>query len=317
MTAQAHGARGARGGGAWRRFRRHRLALVAAAALALAALVALLAGTLAPYPPSEQFLHSGGAALDPLAARASGKFEAPSAAHLLGTDQLARDILSRTLLALRISLLAAAVAVIAVTAIGVTVGLVAASGPRWLDDLLMRATDVAYAFPELLLAILLRAALGERGTLLGMHSLLGVEASAWLLFAAIALSGWPTMARLMRGQLLALREREFTTAAVALGASRRRIALRHWLPNAAGPVIVEAAFVAPRAIFAEATLSFIGIGVTPPTPSLGVLIADHFGFVTLQWTALAVPVALLALLFLAFQLLGDGLLAVLDPRAAR
>src|SRR5690606_25179922 len=105
------------------------------------------------------------------------------------------------------------------------------------------------------------------------------------------------------------------TAAVALGARRRRIALRHWLPNALPPLLVEASFVAPRAIFAEATLSYLGIGVTPPTPSIGVLLADHFGFVLLQWTALAIPVAVLVVLFVAFQVAGDGLRAALDPRA--
>ena len=125
------------------------------------------------------------------------------------------------------------------------------------------------------------------------------------------------MARLVRGQLLSLRETEFSTAATSMGATTSRIAIRHWLPNAAGPVIVEATFLVPRAIFAEAALSFIGIGITPPTPSLGVLMASHFTFVGVQWIALAIPVTLLVLIFLAFQVIGDGLRDAMDPRTRR
>ena len=252
---------------------------------------------------------------DPLAQRDTGKFEAPTRAHPLGTDHLARDVFSRTLHGLRISMLTAVVTMIAVAVLGVGVGLLAASGPRWLDALLMRGTDVAFAFPDLLLAILLRAALGERTSILGARSLLGVEADAWLVFVAVSATAWPALARVTRVLLLSLREREFSLAATALGASRWRVALRHWLPNAVAPLLVQITFIAPRAIFAEATLSFIGVGIRPPTPSLGVLIADHFGFVMVQWTALAVPVALLAVIFLAFQLAADGLRVALDPRS--
>ena len=300
----------------WRRLRRNRPATIAAAFIAAIALVALLAGVIAPYGTSEQFLKATGPSLDPLARRDTGKFEAPSVAHLFGTDQLGRDIFSREIVGLRISLSAALVAIVLVTLIGVCIGTIAASGPRWLDDLLMRLTDVAYAFPDLLLIILLRAALGDRNALFGRRSLAGIEANVWLLFFAISLTAWPTMARLVRGQLLSIRETDFSHAAIALGASPVRLALRHWLPNAISPVIVEATFLAPRAIIAEAALSFIGVGVQPPTPSLGLLINEHFGFVAVQWTALAFPVALLALLFMAFQFCGDGLRDALDPRVS-
>lgn len=298
--------------------RRHRGMFVAAAMLVALTVVAIFADAIAPYDPQQQHLRvaegAGATTLfDPMAERDSGKFGAPSRDHLLGTDELARDIFSRMLAGLRISLAAAVFALVMVVVIGVSVGAGAAAGPRWVDELLMRATDVAYAFPDLLLIILLRAALGNE--IFGMSRIAGVDTGVWLLFLAISLTAWPTMARLVRARMLVLREQEFSIAASALGATRRRLVFQHWLPNLGGAVIVEATFVVPRAIFAEAALSFIGIGVTPPTPSLGVLIASHFTFIGVQWTALAFPVALLVLIFLAFQVVGDGLRDALDPRS--
>ncbi|MPZ97797.1 MAG: ABC transporter permease subunit [Dehalococcoidia bacterium] len=300
---------------AFRRLRRNRAATASLALIAALVFVALFADLIAPYDPSRQFLEapSGAAPADPLALRDTGKYEAPSAEHFFGTDQLARDIFSRTVYGLRISLAAAFFAIAIVTVIGVAVGMLAVAGPRPFDAVLMRATDVAYAFPDLLLIILLSAALGNE--VLGFRSIAGVDASVWILFLAISLTAWPTMARLVRGQLLAIRETEYSQAARALGASQTRIATRHWLPNATGPLIVEATFLVPRAIFAEAALSFIGVGVNPPTPSLGVLIREHFDFVQITWTGLAFPAGILALLFLAFQFLGDGLRDALDPRS--
>jgi len=302
-------------GMAWRRMRRNRPATVAGAIIVAFVLFAILADVIAPHDPYQQFFKRGEAAVDSLGRISNGKFEAPSLDHLFGTDELARDIFSRTLIGLRISLGAAFFAIVVVTTIGVTLGLVSAAGPRWLDDLVMRGTDIAYAFPDLLFIILLRAAFGD--SLFGMRSIAGVDTGLLLLFLAISLTAWPTVARLVRGQVLSLRETEFSTAAQALGASRSRIAVRHWLPNAAGPVIVEATFLVPRAIFAEAALSFIGLGPPPPTPSLGLLISSHYSFVTVQWTALAFPVAVLSVLFVVFQFFGDGLRDALDPRSSR
>jgi ABC-type dipeptide/oligopeptide/nickel transport system permease subunit len=309
-----------RGSTSWRRLIGRPTTVVAAVFLVALVVVAVFADAIAPYGPQEQFLRVDGTAdattlFDPLADRASGKFEAPSRAHLFGTDELARDIFSRTVIGLRISLAAAVFALVAVVLLGVTVGAAAVAGPIWMDRTLMRVTDVAYAFPDLLLIILLRAAFGNE--LFGYTSVAGISTGVWLLALAISLTAWPTMARLVRGRMLVLREQEFSTAAIALGAGQRRLVVRHWLPNLGGPVIVEATFIVPRAIFAEAALSFIGIGVTPPTPSLGVLMASHFSFVAVQWTALAIPVALLVCIFLAFQVLGDGLRDALDPRMGR
>lgn len=301
----------------FRRLRRNRLATASFFFVIALIVIAAFANLIAPNGISEQFLGeaTGETAGNPLAARDTGKFEGPSWEHLLGTDQLARDIFSRTVVGLRISLGAAFFAVVVVSTIGVGVGAMAAIGPRWMDALLMRTTDIAFAFPDLLLIILLSAAFGD--SIFGLSAIAGVNMRIWLLFFAIALTSWPTTARLVRGQLLTIREMEYVTAARAMGASPRRIALRHMIPNASGPVIVNATFLVPRAIIFEATLSFIGLGVPPPQPSLGLLINDHFAFVNLQWTALAVPTLLLATLFLAFQFFGDGLQDAMNPRTEK
>ena len=302
-------------GEAWLRLKANRGAVVSLVVIASLILVAIFAELIAPYDTSEQFLAeaSGSTTIDPLRERDTGKYETPTAEHIFGTDQLARDIFSRTVVGFRISLSAAIFAIVVVTTIGVLVGTLAAAGPSIADRLLMRVTDVAYAFPDLLLIILLRSAFGTE--IFGLNSILGLEANVVLLFLAISLTAWPTMARLVRGQLLSIRETEYTQAAIALGASRTRIAVRHWLPNAMGPVTVEATFLVPRAIFAEAALSFIGVGVSAPTPSLGLLINEHFRFVGITWSGLLFPTVLLAILFIAFSFFGDGLRDALDPRS--
>ena len=298
---------------AFRRMRKNRAAIVSLVALVVLGLAAIFADVIVPYSPSEQFFEAAsGANLNPLDPRATGKYEPPSAEHIFGTDHLARDIFSRTVVGLRISLSAALFGIIVVTVIGVLVGTLAATGPRFMDDLLMRGTDVAFAFPDLLLMILLRSAFGT--TIFGMNSIAGIDSTILLLFLAISLTAWPTIARLVRGQLLSIREQEYATAAIAVGASPARVAFRHLLPNALTPVIVEVTFLVPRLIFAEAALSFIGIGISPPTPSLGILLADHFRFVRISWTALAIPCAVLATLYLSFNFFGDGLRDALDPR---
>lgn len=300
----------------YRRMRRNRAAVVSMFVIGALVVVAAFASLIAPYSPSEQFLERAAVTVtDPLAPRATGKFERPSPEHVFGTDQLARDIFSRTVVGLRISLSAAFFAIVVVAVVGVVVGAVAASGHHFVDDLFMRITDITYSFPDLLFIILLRSVFGN--SLFGFQRVLGIDASLLLLFLAISLTAWPTMARLIRGQLLSIRELEYTHAAQAIGATRWQLVTRHWLPNAMGPAIVELTFLAPRAIFAEATLSFIGIGVNPPTPSLGVLISEHFSWMSINWTGVAFPTVVLAALFLAFQFFGDGLRDAFDPRARR
>jgi oligopeptide transport system permease protein len=301
---------------AYRRLKRNHAAVVSGFVIIALVFTAVFATAIAPYSPSKQFFKTSTVSVtDPLAPRDTGKFEKPTREHIFGTDQLARDIFSRTVIGLRISLGAAFFAIGVVTVTGIIVGTLAASGPRFVDDLLMRGTDIIYSFPDLLLIILLRSVFGN--SLFGFQKILGIDASLLLLFLAIGATAWPTMARLIRGQLLSIRETDYTMAARALGANQWRVAIRHWLPNAVGPAIVELTFLAPRAIFAEAALSFIGIGANPPTPSLGVLISEHQAWVSINWTGVAFPTAVLALLFLAFQFFGDGLRDALDPRMMR
>ncbi len=215
---------------AWKRLKRNRAATISAGVIGVLVLVALFAELVAPYDPYEQFLaESTGAIGDPLTPRETGKFEAPSGSHFFGTDHLARDIFSRTVIGLRISLAAAFFAIVVVTFIGIAVGAMAASGSKFFDDLLMRATDIAYAFPDLLLIILLRAAFGDE--IFGQKSLIGMDAGVLLLFLAISLTAWPTTARIVRGQLLSIREMEYSSAARALGASPRGTGCRtRWAP---------------------------------------------------------------------------------------
>jgi len=226
-------------------------------------------------------------------------YQGPSGAHWLGTDALGRDILSRLLQGARVSLSVGVVTQVIVLALGLTVGTVAALGGRLLDNLLMRLTDVAYAFPDLLFIILLRAVFG--GSLL-------------MIIFAIALVQWTTIARLVRAQLLSLKEHDFALAARSLGANDVRIALRHLLPNCLGPVIVAVAFGVPQAIFAEASLSFIGIGVAPPLPSWGSMVQDGYQAIFAYPHVVLAPTIAIAVVMLSFTFLSDGLRDALDPR---
>lgn len=233
--------------------------------------------------------------------------EAPSWAHFFGTDHLGRDNWSRVLSGIKTSLEIGIGTQIIVLFVGVSVGIAAAMGGRWSDSLLMRLTDVTYAFPDLLLIILVRSVLYQRHIpVLGEPRL--------QVMIAIAMVNWVTIARLVRGQMLSLAERDFVMAARTLGASNRRIAVQHMLPNTLGPVTVAFTFGIPFAIFAEATLGFLGLGVPPPTPSLGNLVFDGYNAMQLTPWIVAFPAGAIALLMLCFTFLGDGLRDALDPR---
>jgi len=226
---------------------------------------------------------------------------------LLGTDQLGRDILSRLIWSTQISMLVGFVPVAIIFAIGVSVGLAAGYFGGWTDQILMRITDVIYAFPDLLFLFIIMATL--RNTAIG-----DIQGGLLLIFVAIAIVNWVGMARLVRGQVLALKEREFVEAARAIGAPAKRIMIRHLFPNILAPVIVSVAFGIPSAMLAEAVLSFFGIGIKPPTPSWGVMINEGFVvFSTTAWPVL-LPAFCISIVMLAFTFLGDGLRDALDPR---
>lgn len=227
----------------------------------------------------------------------------PSATHWFGTDDLGRDIFVRAWMGTRISLFIGITAAFLDILIGALYGGIAGYFGGQRDELMMRFVDMLYGIPQLLLIILL-AVVFQPGLL--------------SIIAALSLTGWIGSARLVRGQMLQLRETEYVVAARSIGAGFPRLFSRHLLPNAAGPLIVAVTFSVPHAIFAEATLSFLGLGVPPPLSSLGTMISD--GLVTIltgQSWRLIVPAILISLIQLAFNAVGDGLRDALDPRTLR
>ena len=230
--------------------------------------------------------------------------KSPSRAHILGTDAAGRDVFSRLLYAGRVSLSVGLVAVSIYTAIGMTLGALAGYFGSWVDGLVMRLADVFLSFPSLIIIITMVAVLGP---------------SIYNVMLAIGLLGWPPIARLLRGDLLSLREREFVTAARAIGAPGWRIVTRHLLPNALAPIIVAATFGIANAILLEAGLSFLGLGVPPPTASWGNMLTDAQSLTVLEsmlWLWIP-PGVMIALAVLSINFIGDGLRDALDPHLRR
>ena len=309
MATQTTAVRGAvarpRSGGslwadAWTRLRKNKLAILGLIMVILLLLAGIFGPIIAPYPYYAQ---------DLVAVRANhnqplNPFET---AHLLGTDQLGRDLLSRLLDGARISLTVAFVVQAVILLIGVPIGAIAGWFGGRIDNLLMRLTDVIYAFPDLLFIILLSVAFRETVFGQALDGLL-------LVFVAIGLTSWVTVARLVRGQLLSLKETEFVEAARAIGVSDRKIVTRHLLPNGIGPIIVAVTLGIPGAILAESTLAYIGIGVQPPRASWGTLINEGQKFVRGEAHLVLFPAICIALALVSFTFLGDGLRDALDPK---
>jgi len=276
---------------AGRRFLRHRLALIGTAIVVIIALIAIVGPLFLPDPYFSDFV--------------SAKPPAPPhAGHLLGTDTSGRDVAARVALGARTSLIVGFGAVTVYVIIGTLIGLAAGYFGGWVDQLLMRLTDTVLSIPTLLLVIIFVSVVGP--------SLISV-------IAVIGLLGWPQVARIVRGQLLSLREAEFITAARVLGVDGRGIVLRHLLPNLVGPLTVVSTFGIAGAILLEASLSFLGLGVQAPEPSLGNMIIEARAPAVLQgapWFWLP-PGILIALLVLGVNFIGDGLRDALDPRAQR
>ena len=285
---------------------RNRAAVLGLAIIAFAAILAIFAPWIAPYGPTDVLIADGkqGPTLaDPF-------WGNPTYVDLrfpLGTDTIGRDTLSRLIWGTRISLIVGFVPVALIFIIGVSIGMIAGYAGGWIDNLLMRLTDVIYAFPDLLFLVLIQATL--RNT--GLGDLMG---GLVLLFAALAIVNWVGMARLVRGQVLSLKEKEFVEAARAMGARPGRIMFRHLFPNALAPVIVAVSFGIPSAMLAEATLGFLGIGIKPPTATWGVMISEGFTVFSATPWAVLLPSICVSVLMLAFTFLGDGLRDALDPR---
>jgi ABC-type dipeptide/oligopeptide/nickel transport system permease subunit len=243
------------------------------------------------------------ARVDPIQIDLAHALRPPSAAHWLGTDVQGRDVWARLVYGARVSLAVGIVSQSIAVTLGVTLGLIAGYYGRWTDEAIMRLADITLAFPTLLLLIAMVAAL---------------QPSLTVVFATVGFVGWAGLARLVRAQALVVRELEFVQAERALGARDWRIIALHVLPNVAGPVIIAATLGVAGAIMAEAALSFLGLGVQPPTPSWGAMIADGRDLGQLRhapWTSLA-PGLAIGIAVLGFNLLGDALRDALDPKGA-
>jgi peptide/nickel transport system permease protein len=286
-----------------RRFGRHHLALASGVVLVLLALASLAA------PLVAGLLGHDANAVDLLE-----RFAAPSAAHPLGTDELGRDLLLRLLYGGQVSLFVGLVGAVAAACLGTLIGLVAGYVGGRADAFLMRLTDAVIALPLLPLLIVLAAVdLGKLGLPAALaHS---ESASLYRILLIVALVGWTTVARLVRGATLSVRERDYVRAAVALGAGPLRIMARHILPNVVSPIIVATTLSVGYVILTESVLSFLGLGIQPPLPSWGNMLTNAQELIW-QAPALAIyPGLLIFVTVIAFNFLGDGLQDALDPRA--
>jgi len=268
----------------WRQFRKHRAAMVSVAVFGVIALACLAAPLLAPYGPD---------AIDMARLR-----QAPSLRHWMGTDDLGRDVLSRLLFGGRVSILIGLLAAIVGTGIGTLIGAVAGFYGRWTDNVLMRITDVAYAIPTLPLLIVLSA---------------WSSAATISMVLIIGFLSWMTTARVVRAQVLAIREAEYVLAARSIGVSRAGILGRHVLPNAMGPIIVGATLAVGNAIVIESALSFLGLGIQPPTATWGNMLMDSQATMASRPWLTVFPGLAILLVVLAVNFIGDGLHDALDP----
>ncbi|MEN2984248.1 MAG: oligopeptide ABC transporter permease [Dictyoglomaceae bacterium] len=270
---------------AWKRLAKNRLALVGLSIVLIIVIIAIFADYIAPY--------------DPLKVDLSKHLLPPSREHLLGTDEFGRDILSRIIFGARVSLQIGFFAQVISISLGTVLGLLAGFYGGWVDDVIMRIVEILFAFPFLLFVIAVVAVFGP-----GIQNL----------YLAVALIGWAGVARIVRGQVLSLRERDFVASARAIGAGTWRILFRHILPNALSPIIIEATLGMGGMIMLEAGLSFLGLGVQAPTPSWGSMVQAGLAYMRSAWWYPVFPGIVIMIIVFGFNLLGDGLRDALDPR---
>jgi peptide/nickel transport system permease protein len=292
----------------WRRLRHDRVALAAALFILVLVFLAVFAPLIVKLVGTTGPTHQNPKALDSF-----GTPTGPSSDHIFGVDQLGRDVFSRVLYGARVSLEVAIVATAISVTIGVTLGMIAGFYRGHVDTLISRLIDVLLAFPILLLAIGLASACS-----LGNGCLGGViKPGLTVVIFVIAFVNWTYIARIIRGQVLSMREKEFVESARALGASNTRIIFREILPNLVAPIIVYSTLVIPQNILFEAALSFLGVGIQPPNASWGQMLADATTIFDTAWWYMFFPGAFLLLTVLAFNLLGDGLHDALNPRVGK
>ncbi|MDP9373938.1 MAG: ABC transporter permease [Chloroflexota bacterium] len=268
-----------------RRFARNRLAVAGAMIVAFLLLTAALADVIMPHDPTVQNL--------------AARRQPPNGTYLLGADEFGRDILSRIILGTRVALLVSVLAVGIALGLGALIGMIAGFQGGWVDEVLMRLMDILLAFPYLLVSIAIVAALGP-----------GVVNTT----IAVGIWATPAFARVVRGQVLGLKEREFILAARAIGVPTPRILWRHLLPNIIAPILVFSSLYMANAILLEAALSFLGLGIQPPWPSWGLMVATGRDFLRVAPHVATIPGLAIMLAVFGFNLLGDGLRDALDPR---
>jgi peptide/nickel transport system permease protein len=271
--------------GFWRAFRRNRLALVGGIVVVILVVLAVLAPTISPWDPNRPDVRK--------------ILDGPSRAHPLGTDQLGRDVLSRMLYGARVSLAVGFVSVGIATMIGIALGAAAGYHGGTIDAMVMRLVDLMLVFPRLFLLLAVLAFL---------------RPSIWTIMAVIGLTGWMSVARLVRAEFLALKEREFVLWSLSIGASSFRTIWRHILPNAIGPVLVAMTLGIPAAILTESGLSFLGLGVQPPHATWGNILNEGKDAIEIGWWLSAYPGVAILVTVLSYNLLGEGIRDALDPR---
>lgn len=291
VRARPQSARMENWGRAFYRFRQSWLSVIGLAIVLLLIVVALLSPYIVPHPEHLQGVTNTAA-----------KFQPPSAGAWFGTNELGQDIFSLVLVGSRISLFSGMAVVFIAIVFGTTVGAIAGYFGGWLDEILMRLTDLLLTIPSLILAMAVAAALGT-----GVFNMI----------IAIAITWWPAYARLVRGEVIGKKEEQFVGAARALGANATRILCWHILPNIVSPIVVKASLDMGFAILTVASLGFVGIGVKPPTPEWGTLLSGARSYLPDYWWTAVAPGTAIFLAVLAFNLLGDGLRDVLDPKARR
>jgi peptide/nickel transport system permease protein len=276
----------------WRVFRRNRIAMLGLGIVVAFYLGMLLTPLLAPFEPEFRSAYQAGGDM-------ASRFAAPSSVHIMGTDQFSQDIFTRILYGARISLTIGLLAVGISVTLGTFLGALAGDLGGWVDTAIMRFVDMIMAIPRLVVLIAIVAFF---------------QRNIFVIIAALAFTQWPFTTRMVRGEILSLKEREFAEAARALGFSRGRILFRHLLPNAIGPLIVVATLGVGNAIVLEAGLSYLGLGVQAGTPSWGSMVNAGGEYLMTAWWIATFPGLAIALAVLAFNLVGDGLRDVLDPR---
>lgn len=299
-------------GDAWRRLSRNRAAVAGIVVIIFFTLVAIFAPLIAPHSPVMQTANNS--LRQPAWVQDRDPSRSGNSAYLLGTDAIGRDVFAQLIYGARVSLIVGFIPQIVILLIGVTLGLISGFAGGRIDNLLMRFTDIVYAFPDTLFVITIATAFRETWVGQTFNGLL-------LVFVALSVVAWTGMARLVRGQVLSLKEKEFIEAARTVGVSTPKILFRHILPNTLAPIIVAVTFGIPGAIVSEAVLTFVGVGMRPsldpnnafPT-SWGTMLFDGYANINSTPYMLLFPVICVALLTMAFTFLGDGLRDALDPR---